>query len=150
MFLCAAHRRKILTNKRKVFERDESLHLKTHRRTEKKVCIKWHFDVFMLAPHRRTEKITYNPDFDFGAVILWSDLQTNTQTYSIDRVTCKEWDCKDDLKLYEFDDSEIKLSLLLWIWSFKAYLLIIWQRKNHKYKIVYILYNLLWSIILWE
>ena len=50
MRLCAAQKRTILRNKIKVFLRDEwdeSLHLKTHR---------------------RTEKMTYNPNFDFGAV----------------------------------------------------------------------------------
>ena len=50
MRLCAAQKRTILRNKIKVFLRnewDESLHLKTHR---------------------RKEKITYNPNFDFGAV----------------------------------------------------------------------------------
>ena len=36
MRLCAAHRRTILTNNRKVLERVEFLNLKTHKRTEKR------------------------------------------------------------------------------------------------------------------
>ena len=59
------HKRTILTNKRKLFERDESLHLKTNR---------------------RTEKILYHPNFDFGAVY------TNTQSFHpFTFLPCKRW-----------------------------------------------------------
>ena len=36
MRLCAAQRCTVLRNKKKTFERDESLHMKTHKRTEKR------------------------------------------------------------------------------------------------------------------
>ena len=55
MRLCAAHRRTILTNNRKVLERVEFLKLKTHRRTEKYVILILLLVIFMrlCAAHRR-------------------------------------------------------------------------------------------------
>ena len=37
------------------------------------------------------------------------------------RVTHKEWDCKDDLKLFTYDDYKVKLSLLPLIWPFNGF-----------------------------
>ena len=62
MCLCVAHRRTILTNKRKVFERDETLHLKA----QKKRCVSCVILMFLCKAHR-----TYNPNFDFGAIYIY-------------------------------------------------------------------------------
>ena len=36
----------------------------------------------------------------------------------INMVTQKRWDCKDDLKLFKFDDSEFRIILLPWIYFY--------------------------------
>ena len=67
------------------FERDESLLLKMHRHTENR-CVSCVILMFLYQAHRRTEKMTYNPDFDFGAIYIYrfylGSVQHITQIYS--------------------------------------------------------------------
>ena len=52
----------------------------------------------------------------------------------INRVTHEEWDCKDDLKLLNYEDPKVKLSLLPGIQSFNN--VFIWfSQKRNRFKV---------------
>ena len=76
------------------------------------------------------------------------------------RVTHKGWDCEDDWKLFRFNDSKVKISLLLPVYiKFMAKLINDLEKKkthlqfqwikNMMWQTVLILYSRLWSLILW-
>ena len=67
--------------------------------------------------------------------IIQLDINPETRVYTVHctlysvhhiifRVTHKGWDCKDELKLCKYDDSQVLLSLLLWIKFFISYFMI--------------------------